>query len=223
MQAQFADLPEAIENTIEIARRCAFPSGQAQTDPAGVRAGIRQVGGRGIEGTSGRGAGTPPDRRQAAAERSVYDERLSYELGIINRMGFPGYFLIVSDFMKWTRARGIPVGVRGSGASSLVAWALDITNLDPLRFGLFFERFLNPERLSMPDFDIDFCQERRDEVVRYVRGKICHDRVAQIIALGSLRPAPRCATRARLADAAGPGGPHRQADPQSAGKEYFPA
>ena len=102
-------------------------------------------------------------------------------------MGFPGYFLIVSDFMKWTKGRGIPVGVRGSGASSLVAWALDITNLDPLRFGLFFERFLNPERISMPDFDIDFCQERRDEVVRYVRDKYGADRVAQIIALGSLQ------------------------------------
>src|SRR6201999_1665569 len=105
----------------------------------------------------------------------------------INRMGFPGYFLIVSDFMKWTRGQGIPVGVRGSGASSLVAWALYITNLDPLQFGLFFERFLNPERISMPDFDIDFCQERRDEVIRYVRDKYGADRVANIIALGSLQ------------------------------------
>src|SRR3569832_2072726 len=121
------------------------------------------------------------------ADRKTYDERLAYELSIINRMGFPGYFLIVSDFMKWTKGRGIPVGVRGSGASSLVAWALDITNLDPLRFGLFFERFLNPERISMPDFDIDFCQERRDEVVRYVRDKYGADRVAHIIALGSLQ------------------------------------
>ena len=102
-------------------------------------------------------------------------------------MGFPGYFLIVSDFMKWTRGQGIPVGVRGSGATSLVAWALDITNLDPMRFGLLFERFLNPERVSMPDFDIDFCQERRDEVVRYVRDKYGHDRVGHIIALGSLQ------------------------------------
>src|SRR6201999_1827152 len=117
----------------------------------------------------------------------VYDERLDYELGIINRMGFPGYFLIVSDFMKWTRGQGIPVGVRGSGASSLVAWAMDITNLDPLRFGLFFERFLNPERLSMPDFDIDFCQERRDEVIRYVRDKYGADRVANIMALVSVQ------------------------------------
>ena len=102
-------------------------------------------------------------------------------------MDFAGYFLIVSDFMKWTRAQGIPVGVRGSGATSLVAWALDITNLDPIRFGLLFERFLNPERISMPDFDIDFCQERRDEVVRYVRDKYGRDRVAHIIALGSLQ------------------------------------
>ena len=102
-------------------------------------------------------------------------------------MDFPGYFLIVSDFMKWTRAHGIPVGVRGSGATSLVAWSLDITNLDPIRFGLLFERFLNPERISMPDFDIDFCQERRDEVVRYVQQKYGADRVAHIIALGSLQ------------------------------------
>src|SRR4030095_9749016 len=93
----------------------------------------------------------------------------------------------VSDFMKWTRANGIPVGVRGSGATSLVAWGLDVTHLDPIRFGLVFERFLNPERISMPDFDIDFCQERRDEVVRYVQGKYGRDRVGQIIALGSLQ------------------------------------
>src|SRR5258706_7983377 len=102
-------------------------------------------------------------------------------------MGFSGYFLIVSDFMKWTRASGIPVGVRGSGATSLVAWALDITNLDPIRFGLVFERFLNPERVSMPDFDIDFCQERHDEGVRYVQQKYGRDRAGQIIALGSLQ------------------------------------
>src|SRR4029079_11180089 len=128
-----------------------------------------------------------------AADENVYHERLAYELSIINRMGFPGYFLIVSDFMKWTKGQGIPVGVRGSGASSLVAWALQITNLDPLRFGLLFERFLNPERISMPDFDIDFCQERRDEVVRYVRDKYGHDRVAHIISLGS--PQARAAVR----------------------------
>jgi DNA polymerase-3 subunit alpha len=187
MQAQFADLPEAIENTVEIARRCAFrPAKRKPILPVFVpesgKTAQEELKAQAEEGLYRRLAGAP-----LAAERKVYDERLDYELGIINRMGFPGYFLIVSDFMKWTRAQGIPVGVRGSGASSLVAWALDITNLDPLRFGLFFERFLNPERLSMPDFDIDFCQERRDEVVRYVRDKYGADRVAQIMALGSLQ------------------------------------
>jgi len=187
MTAQFADLPEALENTIEIARRCAFrPKKRSPILPVFVpesgKTAEEELKAQAEDGLSRRLSNAP-----LAAERSVYDERLAYELGIINRMGFPGYFLIVSDFMKWTRAQGIPVGVRGSGASSLVAWALDITNLDPLRFGLFFERFLNPERLSMPDFDIDFCQERRDEVVRYVRNKYGHDKVGQIIALGSLQ------------------------------------
>src|SRR6185503_20123747 len=187
MAVQFADLPEAIENTLEIARRCAFrPKKRDPILPKFVP-------------ESGR---TPEDEMRAMAEeglaaklaqhglyaeREDYTKRLEFEMGVINRMGFPGYFLIVSDFMKWTRGQGIPVGVRGSGATSLVAWALDITNLDPLRFGLLFERFLNPERISMPDFDIDFCQERRDEVVRYVRDKYGADRVAHIIALGSLQ------------------------------------
>jgi DNA polymerase-3 subunit alpha len=185
MQAQFADLPEAIETPSR--SRAAALAGKRKPVLAvfGAVAGRSAEGELKVQGEEGLGRrlkGAP-----LAAERAVYDERLAYELGIINRMGFPGYFLIVSDFMKWTRAHGIPVGVRGSGASSLVAWALDITNLDPLRFGLFFERFLNPERLSMPDFDIDFCQERRDEVVRYVRDKYGADRVAQIMALGSLQ------------------------------------
>src|SRR6266567_1421763 len=187
MTALFSDLPEAIENTVEIARRCAFrpkkrnpilpqfvpESGLSPADElrAQAEAGLkRRLADHGIFG-----------------EEKTYWDRLEYELGIIIGMGFPGYFLIVSDFMKWTRANGIPVGVRGSGATSLVAWALDITNLDPIRFGLVFERFLNPERVSMPDFDIDFCQERRDEVVRYVQAKYGRDRVGQIIALGSLQ------------------------------------
>jgi DNA polymerase-3 subunit alpha len=187
MAAQFADLPEALDNTIEIARRCAFrPLKRKPILPVFV-----PESGRDPEAELKVQAEEGLKRRMAvnklAAEEKVYHERLAYELSIINRMGFPGYFLIVSDFMKWTKGRGIPVGVRGSGASSLVAWALDITNLDPLRFGLFFERFLNPERISMPDFDIDFCQERRDEVVRYVRDKYGADRVAHIIALGSLQ------------------------------------
>src|SRR6266567_4400053 len=187
MATLFADLPEAIENTIEIARRCAFrpkkrnpilpqfipESGLSPADElrAQAEAGLkRRLADHGLFG-----------------EEKTYWDRLQFELGVIIGMNFPGYFLIVSDFMKWTRANGIPVGVRGSGATSLVAWALDITNLDPIRFGLVFERFLNPERISMPDFDIDFCQERRDEVVRYVQAKEGRDRVGQIIALGSLQ------------------------------------
>ncbi len=187
MAAQFADLPEAIENTIEIARRCAWrPKKRAPIlpvfKPESGRAPDEELKVQAEEGLARKLA-----TATLAADRKTYDERLAYELSIITRMGFSGYFLIVSDFMKWTKGRGIPVGVRGSGASSLVGWALDITNLDPLRFGLFFERFLNPERISMPDFDIDFCQERRDEVIRYVRDKYGADRVANIIALGSLQ------------------------------------
>ena len=188
MAVVFADLPEAIENTLEIARRCAFvptkrkPILPVFTPESGLTA-EDELKAQAQAGLKARMAMV----KALYAEEATYLERLEYELGIINRMGFPGYFLIVSDFMKWTRGQGIPVGIRGSGASSLVAWALDITNLDPLRFGLFFERFLNPERLSMPDFDIDFCQERRDEVVRYVRDTYGADRVAQIMALGSLQ------------------------------------
>ena len=117
-----------------------------------------------------------------------YRERFEFELGVIIKMGFAGYFLIVAEFIQWSKANGIPVGPgRGSGAGSVVAWALTITDLDPLRFGLLFERFLNPERVSMPDFDIDFCQERRDEVIRHVQQKYGYDRVAQIITFGKLQ------------------------------------
>lgn len=116
-----------------------------------------------------------------------------YELGVIEEMKFPGYFLIVADFIKWAKARHIPVGPgRGSGAGSVVAWSLTITDLDPLRWGLVFERFLNPERVSMPDFDIDFCQERRDEVIRYVRDKYGADRVAHIITFGASKHGLSC-------------------------------
>ena len=117
-----------------------------------------------------------------------YRKRLAFEIDVITNMKFPGYFLIVADFIKWAKAHGIPVGPgRGSGAGSVVAWALTITDLDPLRFGLLFERFLNPERVSMPDFDVDFCQDRRDEVIRYVQKKYGRDRVAQIITHGKLQ------------------------------------
>ncbi len=181
----FADLPEAIENTLEIAQRCAFrphtsnpilPSYDGLDEAAELR---RQA----QEGLAKR-----LDGYDAPASREEYEARLDYELSIIERMGFPGYFLIVSDFIKWAKTHDIPVGPgRGSGAGSLVAYALTITDLDPLRFGLLFERFLNPERVSMPDFDIDFCQDRRDEVIQYVRDKYGADRVAQIITFGKLQ------------------------------------
>ncbi|MDE2494919.1 MAG: DNA polymerase III subunit alpha [Alphaproteobacteria bacterium] len=187
MTAQFADLPEAIENTVEIARRCAFrPKVRAPILPQFVPESGRSPEDE-LRVQAEAGLTRRLEQHGRHAEEEVYRARLEYELGVIIKMQFPGYFLIVSDFMKWTRAHGIPVGVRGSGATSLVAWALDITNLDPIRFGLLFERFLNPERVSMPDFDIDFCQERRDEVVRYVRDKYGHEKVAHIIALGSLQ------------------------------------
>ncbi len=187
MTALFADVPEAVENTLEIARRCAFhlrrhqPILPAFDLPEGRNAAeeLRIQVEEGLKRRlSTKGAHVPEPR---------YWERLEYELGIILNMGFEGYFLIVSDFMKWARAKNIPIGVRGSGATSIVAWCLDITNLDPLRFDLVFERFLNPERISMPDFDIDFCQDRRQEVIEYVQEKYGTDRVAQIITFGTLQ------------------------------------
>jgi DNA polymerase III subunit alpha len=191
MTALFSDLPEAIENTIEVARRCAFrprfrdpilPRFAGEGDEAAA-AEARELERQAREGLKARLRAIEP-----AAPEADYWDRLKVELDIINRMGFPGYFLIVSDFIKWAKREGVPVGPgRGSGAGSLVAWALTITDLDPLRFGLLFERFLNPERVSMPDFDIDFCQDRRDEVIRYVQGKYGRDRVAQIITFGKLQ------------------------------------
>ncbi|MEO1252600.1 MAG: DNA polymerase III subunit alpha [Pseudomonadota bacterium] len=192
MAALFADLPEAIENTVEIARRCAYrprfrdpilPRFAADDGADGAKAEAAELERQAREGLKSRLAVIEP-----AAPAEAYWARLKTELDIINDMGFPGYFLIVSDFIKWTKAEGIPVGPgRGSGAGSVVAWALTITDLDPLRFGLLFERFLNPERVSMPDFDIDFCQDRRDEVIRYVQEKYGRERVAQIITFGKLQ------------------------------------
>jgi DNA polymerase-3 subunit alpha len=188
MAVLFADLPEAIENTLDIARRCAyrprtgdpvlprFPGLEGRTE-------AQELAERARNGLAARLATV-----EASASVEAYEERLAFELGVIERMGFPGYFLIVADFIQWSKAQGIPVGPgRGSGAGSVVAWALTITDLDPLRFGLLFERFLNPERVSMPDFDIDFCQERRGEVIRYVQERYGHDRVAQIITFGTLQ------------------------------------
>ena len=192
MAALFADLPEALASTVEIAERCSFRPrthqpilprfsvvGGAVVDEA---AELRK---RAEEGLAQRltTAGVAPGHTQ-----DEYRERLDFELGVIAGMKYPGYFLIVADFIQWAKAQGIPVGPgRGSGAGSLVSYALTITDLDPIRFGLLFERFLNPERVSMPDFDVDFCQDRRDEVIRYVQERYGRDQVAQIITFGTLQ------------------------------------
>jgi DNA polymerase-3 subunit alpha len=188
MRTLFADLPEACDNTIDIARRCAF---MVQTrapilpsfDTGDGRSEADELAYQAREGLKARLKTVTP-----AFPEADYWTRLEWEVSIIQQMGFPGYFLIVSDFIKWAKSHGIPVGPgRGSGAGSLVAWVLTITDLDPLRFGLLFERFLNPERVSMPDFDIDFCQERREEVIEYVQQRYGRDRVAQIITFGTLQ------------------------------------
>ena len=190
MREVFADLPEACDNTLVIAQRCAFiPQPRQPILPAFTTDADSDE-----ETALRRAAAAGLDARLTALgveeEASVkpYRERLDFELDTIIGMGFAGYFLIVADFIQWAKRQGIPVGPgRGSGAGSVVAWALTITDLDPLRFGLLFERFLNPERVSMPDFDIDFCQDRRDEVIRYVQQKYGRDRVAQIITFGKLQ------------------------------------
>ncbi len=189
MEELFADIPEALDNTVELAKRCnlelafgryylpAFPVPQPHT----LESWIRERACTGL--------------RKRLAENGIapgfaeddYANRLDSELDVIVKMGFAGYFLIVADFIGWARSRDIPVGPgRGSGAGSVAAWALGITDLDPLRFGLLFERFLNPERVSMPDFDVDFCMERRDEVIAYVADKYGREQVSQIITYGSM-------------------------------------
>jgi len=189
MEELFADLPEATANTLVVAQRCAFappkrkpilPSlagdleGEARMLAADAEAGLAER--------------LAPYEDLTDEERQVYQDRLKFEIDVIAGMGFPGYFLIVADFIKWAKGQGIPVGPgRGSGAGSLVAWALTITDLDPIRLGLLFERFLNPERVSMPDFDIDFCETRRGEVIRYVQERYGQDKVAQIITFGKLK------------------------------------
>ncbi len=190
MRELFADLPEALEHSVEIAMRCSYrPRTRGPILPRFTSLDgapldeVAELRRQAQEGLTARLAvhGMAPELGE-----SDYRERLEFELGIIVKMQFPGYFLIVADFIKYAKAQGIPVGPgRGSGAGSLVAWSLTITDLDPMRFGLLFERFLNPERVSMPDFDIDFCQTRRDEVIAYVRQRYGVDRVAQIITFGS--------------------------------------
>ncbi|MDX8358460.1 DNA polymerase III subunit alpha [Sphingopyxis terrae] len=189
MEDSFSDLPEAIRNTLVIAQRCAFMAPKRKPilpSLAGDREGeAAQLKADAHAGLAERLA-LYPDLSEE--ERQAYVERLDFEVDVITQMGFPGYFLIVADFIKWAKAHDIPVGPgRGSGAGSLVAWSLTITDLDPLKLGLLFERFLNPERVSMPDFDIDFCETRRGEVIRYVQEKYGRDTVAQIITFGKLK------------------------------------
>jgi DNA polymerase-3 subunit alpha len=241
MRALFADLPEAADNTLVIARRCSFLLKPIQPilppfATEGGRSEIEELREQAVKGLEwrlenfvyplalsspspslppslreGQGEGAqagslkhqllehphpnPPPQGEGTSEKEwkekiakPYRDRLAFELDVIIQMGFPGYFLIVSDFITWAKDHHIPVGPgRGSGAGSVVAWSLKITDLDPLRFGLLFERFLNPERVSMPDFDVDFCQDRRDEVIRYVQDRYGRDRVAQIITFGKLQ------------------------------------
>jgi len=191
MHDLFEDIPEALENSIHIANRCNvdLQFGHYQLPdfqpPEGLElsAYMRSQSNEGLDLRWPAIVAGSPD-----ADRKVYDDRLNFELDIIEEMKFPGYFLIVSDFITWSKNQGIPVGPgRGSGAGSLVAYCLKITDLDPIKYGLLFERFLNPERVSMPDFDIDFCMSRREEAIRYVTNKYGEDRVAQIITFGSMK------------------------------------
>jgi len=203
MQALFADVPSALANTVEIAKRCSltlvlgkpqlpnFPIPPVNGVVMSVEEYFRHVS---HEGLKERLIHLYPDEAQREAERPRYVERLEFELNTILKMGFPGYFLIVGDFIQWAKNNGCPVGPgRGSGAGSLVAYALKITDLDPLQYNLLFERFLNPERVSMPDFDIDFCQTNRDRVIEYVKEKYGRDAVSQIATFGTM--AARAAIR----------------------------
>ena len=194
MKKVFIDLPEALKNTVVVAKRCAFmPMEREPILPAYLSAGgeseedvLCRMASQGLQQRLSVIDDLDLGKRKVA--KKPYLERLEYELEVIVKMGYSGYFLIVADFIQWAKNQGIPVGPgRGSGAGSVVAWALTITDLDPLRFGLLFERFLNPDRVSMPDFDIDFCQDRRDEVIRYVQDKYGNDKVAQIITFGKLQ------------------------------------
>jgi DNA polymerase-3 subunit alpha len=188
MQALFADLPEALANTLVVAQRCAVMAPSRKPILPSL-AGDRDAEAEMLRRDAISGLEARLDKLDMPeAEREPYRARLTFEVDIIIQMGFPGYFLIVADFIKWAKEQGIPVGPgRGSGAGSVVAWALTITDLDPLQLGLLFERFLNPERVSMPDFDIDFCETRRGEVISYVQAKYGSDHVAQIITFGRLK------------------------------------
>ena len=194
MRALFADLPEAVANTLVVAQRCAVAAPSRKPILPSL-AGDRDAEAAKLRADAHAGLAARLDRIEELANeplagdwRDEYRARLDFELDVIIQMGFPGYFLIVADFIKWAKDHDIPVGPgRGSGAGSVVAWSLTITDLDPIRLGLLFERFLNPERVSMPDFDIDFCETRRGEVIRYVQEKYGRDQVAQIITFGKLK------------------------------------
>jgi DNA polymerase-3 subunit alpha len=193
MRALFEDLPEAIENTLVVAQRCAVSAPKRKPilpslagDRDGEAAMLRDLAREGLDARLARIEEL--GQSEEGDWRAAYHQRLEFELDVIIQMGFPGYFLIVADFIQWAKHQDIPVGPgRGSGAGSVVAWALTITDLDPMKLGLLFERFLNPERVSMPDFDIDFCETRRGEVIRYVQEKYGRDQVAQIITFGKLK------------------------------------
>ena len=197
MVALFADLPEAVANTINIAKRCNYvlqyvdpllpifecPEGKTQNEY------LREEAYKGLAHkmeTQVYFEGMTEEEKKELDER--YYARLEYELSVIEKMGFAGYFLIVSDFIRWSKTHGVPVGPgRGSGAGSMVAWSIQVTELDPLKLDLLFERFLNPERINMPDFDVDFCQENRYKTIEYVQNKYGFDHVAQIITYGNPR------------------------------------
>jgi DNA polymerase-3 subunit alpha len=196
MQALFADIPSALANSVEIAKRCSltlvlgknylpdFPTPLVDGKKLSPEEYFRYAS---FEGLKERMEHLYPDPAEREAQMPRYVERLEFELGTILKMGFPGYFLIVGDFINWAKNNGCPVGPgRGSGAGSLVAYALKITDLDPLQYNLLFERFLNPERVSMPDFDIDFCQGNRDRVIDYVKSKYGKDAVSQIATFGTM-------------------------------------
>ena len=196
MIASFADVPEAIANTAYIAQRCNLQLELGKTvlpnyqlpEGENLSSWLRREANEGLTHRWTQYVLPRLPQEEVLTTQTIYQERLDFELDVILQMGFPGYFLIVSDFIRWAKKEGIPVGPgRGSGAGSLVAYALDITDLDPIRYQLLFERFLNPERVSMPDFDVDFCMDRREDVIRYVQDKYGTDRVAQIITFGTLQ------------------------------------
>jgi DNA polymerase-3 subunit alpha len=188
MTALFSDLPECLDNSVEIAKRCAVKAEKRKPILPSFASAEGLTEADEIARQAHLGLKERLEKRAPVAPIDEYEKRLDFEIQVITKMGFSGYFLVVSDFIKWAKDQNIPVGPgRGSGAGSLVAYALNITDLDPLEFGLLFERFLNPDRISMPDFDIDFCQDRRDEVISYVQRKYGFDRVAQIITFGTLQ------------------------------------